>query len=99
MKILKAGTKVTTIIGDLQAIITGVCITMDTVEYKIRWFYNGEEKIAWVYRYEIEVTAVKQTAGFNTTNILPLEDNEITLISTNPIDGGTSYEDLIKLKQ
>ena len=53
MKILKAGTKVTTIIGDLQAIITGVCITMDTVEYRIRWFYNGEEKISWVYRYEI----------------------------------------------
>ncbi len=83
MKILKAGTKVTTIIGDVQAIVTAVSITMDTVEYRIRWFYNGEEKIAWVYRYEIEVSRPKQTAGFNSVNIDPIEDNEITLIS-NP---------------
>ena len=83
MKILKAGTKVTTIIGDVQAIVTAVSITMDTVEYRIRWFYNGEEKIAWVYRYEIEVSRPKQTAGFNSVNIAPIEDNEITLIS-NP---------------
>lgn len=82
MKILKAGTKVTTIIGDVQAIITGVCITMDTVEYKIRWFYNGEEKIAWVYRYEIEVSRPKQTAGFNSVSNAIIEDNEITLIGT-----------------
>ena len=54
MKILKAGTKVKTIIGDVEAMITGVCITMETVEYRIRWFYNGEEKIAWVHRFEIE---------------------------------------------
>ena len=82
MKILKAGTKVTTIIGNVHAIITGVCITMDTLEYKIRWFYNGEEKIAWVHRYEIEVTKPKTTAGFNSITE-PIEDYEITLIS-NP---------------
>ena len=80
MKILKAGTKVTTIIGDLQAIITGVCITMDTVEYKIRWFYNGDEKIAWVHRYEIEVTKPKQNAGFNAKNEILIQENEVTLI-------------------
>lgn len=83
MKILKAGTKIKTIIGDVEAIITGVCITMDTVEYRIRWFYNGEEKIAWVYRYEVEVSRPKQKAGFNANNDTPIIDNEITLIS-NP---------------
>lgn len=83
MKILKAGTKVKTIIGDVQAIVTAVSITMDTVEYRIRWFYNGEEKIAWVYRYEIEVSIPKQTAGFNSVNIAPIEDHEITIISTH----------------
>ena len=82
MKILKAGTKVTTIIGDVQAIVTAVSITMDTVEYRIRWFYNGEEKIAWVYRYEIEVSRPKQTAGFNSVTNAIIEDNEITLIGT-----------------
>jgi len=80
MKILKAGTKVTTIIGDVKAIVTGVCITMDTVEYKIRWFYNGEEKIAWVHRYEIEVTKPKQQAGFNSKTNVQLLDNEIQLL-------------------
>ena len=38
MKILKAGTKVTTVIGGIEAMIVSVCITMDTVEYKIRSF-------------------------------------------------------------
>jgi hypothetical protein len=83
MKILKAGTKITTVIGDVQAIITGVCITAETVEYRIRWFYNGEEKTAWVHRFEIEVSRPKQTAGFNSVNNEVIEDNEITLIS-NP---------------
>ena len=82
MKILKAGTKVKTIIGEVQAMVTAVSITMDTVEYRIRWFYNGEEKIAWVYRYEIEVSVPKQTAGFNSAKIEPFEDKEITLISS-----------------
>ena len=81
MKILKAGTKVTTIIGDVQAIITGVCITMDTVEYKIRWFYNGEEKTAWLHRFEINVTPLKQAAGFGRKEIIEPFDCEITLIN------------------
>lgn len=80
MKILKAGTKVKTIIGDVQAIITAVSITMDTVEYRIRWFYNGEEKIAWVYRYEIEVSKPKQTAGFNSISETAFDNEEMTLL-------------------
>lgn len=82
IKILKAGTKVKTVIGGVEAIITGVCITMDTIEYKIRWFYNGEERSAWVYRYEIEVSKPKQTAGFNSDNEPPVIDHEITLLSS-----------------
>ena len=80
LKILKAGTRVKTIVGDIEALITGVCITEQTIEYKIRWFYAGEEKSAWVYRYEIEVAKPKQTAGFNTPSELPIIDSEITLI-------------------
>lgn len=80
MKILKAGTKVTTIIGGVKAIIIGVCITMDTIEYRVRWFNNGEERTAWVYRYEIEVSAKKHKAGFN-NKTEEIEDNEIELIS------------------
>jgi hypothetical protein len=81
MKILKAGTKVSTLIGDVEAIIIGVCITMDTVEYRIRWFYNGEEKSAWVYRHEIDVSQPKMSVGFNAKPKPLINENEITLIT------------------
>lgn len=82
MKILKVGTKIITVIGDIEAIITGVYIAMDYIEYKIRWFYNGEERHAWVFRYEIEVAKPKQNAGFNRSETLPIQENEITLITS-----------------
>ena len=81
MKVLKAGTKVKTVIGELEAMVVGVCITMDTVEYKIRWLYNGAEQYSWVYRYELEVSYPKRKAGFNTENEIIPTDNEVTLIS------------------
>lgn len=81
MKILKAGTKVTTIIGGIEAIIVSVCITMDTIEYKIRYFANGDEKVAWLNRFEIEVTPSKQSAGFGRKEVLDPFDCEVTLIS------------------
>lgn len=64
MQILKAGTRVKTIIGDIEALIVSVCITIDTVEYKIRYFTGGEERISWLYRYEIEVFKPKKDIGF-----------------------------------
>tara|TARA_R110000787_G_C13103156_1_gene412776 strand:- start:244 stop:492 length:249 start_codon:yes stop_codon:yes gene_type:complete len=80
MKVLKAGTKVTTVIGNIEALVVGVNITIDTIDYKVRWFANGEEKIAWLYRFEIDVTPVKQTAGFGRKEIIEPFDCEITLI-------------------
>tara|TARA_R110002153_G_scaffold109109_5_gene249845 strand:+ start:1005 stop:1253 length:249 start_codon:yes stop_codon:yes gene_type:complete len=80
MKILKAGTKVTTVISNIEAMIVSVCITMDTIEYKIRYFANGEEKNAWLYRFEIKVTPIKQTAGFGRKEVIETFDSEITLI-------------------
>lgn len=64
MKILKAGTKVKTIIGNIEAFIVGVMITEETIDYKIRYFAGGEEKIAWLYRYEIELIEKRKPAGF-----------------------------------
>jgi len=80
MKILKAGTKITTIIGNIEAIITGVTIGMNDVEYRIRYFANGEEKIAWLFRFEIKVTPIKQPAGFGRNEIIDNNNSEITLI-------------------
>ena len=79
MKILKAGTKITTVIGSIEAMVTGVCITMDTVEYRCRYFHNGEEKTMWLYRYELEVSKPKQKAGFGVVQEVDTF-NEINLI-------------------
>ena len=65
MKIIKAGTKVITKIGNIECFVVGVCISEQTVEYKCRWFAGGEEKSAWLYRYEIEVIPTnRKAAGF-----------------------------------
>jgi len=79
MKILKAGTKIITVIGNIEAMIVSVCIDMETIQYKIRYFSNGELQEAWLYRFEIEVSPIKQPAGFGAKIIINY-DNEITLI-------------------
>jgi len=79
MKILKAGTRVVTVIGGIEAFVVGVCITMETVEYNIRYFAGGEKKDTWLYRFEIEVAPTKKKAGFG---IKIIEENisEVNLI-------------------
>jgi len=64
MQILKAGTKIKTVIGDIEGMIIGVIITMDLVEYKIRYFSSGQEHITWLHRYEIEVFKSNSKVGF-----------------------------------
>lgn len=80
MKILKAGTRVKTIIGGIEALVVGVLIEIDTVNYKIRYFSNGEEKTSWLFRFEIEVSPPKQTAGFNAKPVEQNYNDEVTLI-------------------
>ena len=64
MKILKAGTRVKTVIGDIEAFVTGVSIEAEAVQYKIRYFSNGVVMEAWLFRFEIEPAKPKQQAGF-----------------------------------
>jgi hypothetical protein len=80
MKILKAGTRVTTVIGNIDVLVVGVNISLDTVDYKVRWFINGEVKVAWLYRFEIYITPIKQQAGFKAKESIEPSDSEIILI-------------------
>ena len=79
MKVLKAGTRVTTVIGGIEAMVVGVCITMDSIEYKVRYFTNGEEKVSWLHPFEIEVSPIRQQAGFGKKIETP-DNQEIILI-------------------
>ena len=64
MQIVKTGTKIITISGQIKAIVTGVCIRNESINYEISYFGGGEHKSAWIYRYEFEIdTAIKTKAG------------------------------------
>ena len=65
MKILKAGTKVRTIIGSIEAFITEVGIKQNSIEYRLSYFKNGDHAVCWVHDFEIELTTEKRSAGFN----------------------------------
>lgn len=64
MQIVKCQTKVKTVIGDIKAIVIGVCIRDESVMYEIGYFQNGNYVTAWIRRYEFEIdTAIKKKAG------------------------------------
>ena len=56
--IIPNGTNVLTRIGDLEAIVIGICIRgkkNESIEYQISYTLNGERKSPWVYSFEIYV--------------------------------------------
>lgn len=79
MKILKEGTKVTTVIGNIEAMITGVTIESETVTYRLRYFTGGLIQECWLYGFEIEVTPIKQSAGFG-KKIISKNNEDVILI-------------------
>lgn len=65
LEVLQSGTKVKTVIGNNEAIITGVCIRFDNVQYELSYFKDGEHKSFWVYESEFTTTvSTKQKIGF-----------------------------------
>jgi len=74
MEILKAGTRVKTSIGSIEAFIVEVSIAIEVHQYKLRYFTNGVVTECWLYRFEIELATKKQPAGFNKSN------NDVILI-------------------
>ncbi len=69
MKIIKSGTPVKTVVGDVKGLVIGVCIRgfgqSHTIEYQVRYFANGDQKDCWVYDFEIEIDRPNNGAGFN----------------------------------
>jgi len=55
--ILPPGTEVTTRIGNVKGIVLGICVrgeNLDSVEYHIGTFVNGEHKTYWLYDFEFK---------------------------------------------
>lgn len=64
LKIIKFGTKVETVIGKIEALVTGVCIRETHIVYELSYFVNGEYKCTWHNPFEFTVVPEKKKAGF-----------------------------------
>lgn len=65
MTIVKGGTKVTTVLSNIQGIVTGTSIRFEAISYEVSYFNNGEYKQVWLNESEFTITeGKKQTIGF-----------------------------------
>ena len=74
--VLTPGTKVTTNIGQINGTVLGICVRgerLDSIEYHIGYFVNGEYKTAWVFSYEVsEMIDNSKPTGFQSYSNKPL---------------------------
>ena len=54
MELLECGTKATTVLNDIEGIITGITIRGKTITYEFSYFLNGDRKSIWVEDYEVK---------------------------------------------
>lgn len=88
MQIVKPGTTIITTIGQIKAMVTGVCIRNESISYEISYFGSGEHKTAWIYRYEFEIdTSTKTKAGFKNYDTKEDETPYLLMQSTTPTGG------------
>lgn len=52
IRVIPVGTKIRTVIGNIEALITGVCIRDQHISYCIGYFIDGKYETAWLYRYD-----------------------------------------------
>ena len=55
MKVIPYGAKVKTVIGGVEAIITGVSLRGNSIRYNIAYFSNGVQQDIWVESVEVEM--------------------------------------------
>lgn len=55
IQIVKYGTPVITVIGNIKALITAVCIRDQHMEYEVSYFQSGSHVHVWLQRIEFEI--------------------------------------------
>jgi hypothetical protein len=64
IQVVACKTKIKTVIGDVKAIVTAICIRDENICYEISYFHNGIQVAAGVKRYEFEIDSTeKRKAG------------------------------------
>jgi len=78
IQVVKYGTPVTTVIGNIKGLVTAVCIRDTNVTYEISYFNNGLSVNCWLYRIEFTIDeSAKSKPGL--VNYDGLGDNYLLL--------------------
>jgi len=64
MEIYECGTEVDIRLSNIKGMITCASIRFDSVQYEIKYFYEGEEHTTWLNEKEFKTDATKQKIGF-----------------------------------
>lgn len=81
IRVIPVGTKIRTVIGKIEALITGVCIRDQYISYSIGYFIDGKYETAWLYRYEFNVdAAVPKKPGLVNYDPPETEDDHTILL-------------------
>lgn len=66
MKVVKCGSRVKSVLTNIEGIVTAASIRFNSVSYEVSYFNNGEYKQVWFNECEFELssTAKKETIGF-----------------------------------
>lgn len=65
MKVVKCGTKVKTVLSNIEGIVTCASIRFTSVNYEVSYFNNGEYKQVWLNENEFTIiNGTKQIIGF-----------------------------------
>lgn len=72
--IIPNGSKVITKIGNIEALVIGVCVRGESnehIEYNISRYFNGEHKTEWLQSYEIKIKQdTSSPVGFQNQTLL-----------------------------
>ena len=64
INVFQCGTKVSTLIGKIDGMITCSSIRFDKIQYEITFNNDGKFETVWMNQSEFETIAIKQTIGF-----------------------------------
>lgn len=66
MTVVKCGSKVKSVLTNIEGIVTAVSIRFNAVAYEVSYFNNGEYKQVWLNESEFELSSThkKETIGF-----------------------------------
>ena len=86
VKVISYGTPVKTVVGEIEAIVTGVCIRQNNIRYNIAYFKDGIYRDIWVDEIEIKVK-IDNTKKAGLVNYdVPENDDEYRVDLLPPAD-------------